>query len=545
MRKWVIALAQLNVRVGDVRGNVVHILDCARQARRRGVDVLITPELAVSGYPPEDLVLKKHFVRDCESALDWLAAELPDGLTLLVGVPLLGCGRPVNAAVEITRTGRGQTYRKRHLPNYGVFDEKRVFEEGHEPCILDLSGLRVGIHICEDSWYPDGASFFDLNGKIDLLVNLSASPFHSGKQADRKRIVGSAATRLNVPVAYCNLIGGQDELVFDGRSLVCGGEGVCRAFGAAFQEDLLLFSLKEIPGAGIHLEAEQNEFVPELERCAEVYAALRLGLRDYVEKNGFSKVLIAISGGVDSALVAALAVDALGADRVVGVTMPSRYSSEGTLSDSHRLASNLGFVVHEKPIESLVKAYRAELEPMWPGRAEDVTEENLQARIRGTIIMALSNKFSWLVLATGNKSEMATGYCTLYGDMVGGFALIKDVPKTMVFDLCRWRNRDEEWIPESILVRPPSAELRENQKDSDSLPPYELLDRILSAYVEEDQGVDEMIALGLDAEVVKRVVRLVDLNEYKRRQAPPGVKITPKAFGRDRRVPITNNYRVR
>jgi NAD+ synthase (glutamine-hydrolysing) len=461
------------------------------------------------------------------------------------------------------------------LPNYGVFDEHRVFKAGTRPLILQIGPARVGIHVCEDSWQANGAPRTLLGeARLDLLVNVSASPYHRGKLPVRKEVLRKTGGTVNAPVAYCNLVGGQDELVFDGASLVIDRDGRVRAQAASFREELLLFTVPVSPepppperlerydlvriepprggraglppGDAREIAVRRSSVAEPPEDLEAVYTALTLGLHDYVEKNGFSRALVALSGGIDSALVATLAVDALGPDRVVGVTMPSVHSSRETIGDAGRLAENLGIRLHTVPIKDLVAAYDAVLSPLWEGRPPDTTEENLQARIRGTIIMAISNKFGWLVLATGNKSELATGYCTLYGDMVGGFAVIKDVPKTLVFALARWRNEraaPRVLIPPSTIQRPPSAELKPDQRDTDSLPPYEELDPILERYIEQDKGLKEIVAAGCDPETAKRVIRMTDLNEYKRRQGPPGIKITPKAFGRDRRLPITNRYR--
>ena len=486
------------------------------------------PELALSGYPPEDLVLKPHFLQDVETELSQLARVLPPETTVIVGAPRNMGGLTYNTAV-VFRGGREiATYRKMLLPNYGVFDEKRVFAAGDQPVIIEVAGCRVGLHICEDSWFVDESPCqLMAQAGVDAVVNISASPYHRGKQLLRERILTRAAKHIGAPLYYCNLVGGQDELVFDGGSLIATGQGL-RARAKQFEEDVL--------------DSAHPVLCPALESEAEVYAALVLGLRDYTNKNGFKGVILGISGGIDSALVAALAVDALGADKVTGITMPSRFSSGETLSDAHLVAKNLGIRLYEAPIKTLHEQYLAELSPLWPGRVPDTTEENLQARIRGNIVMALSNKFGWLVLTTGNKSELATGYCTLYGDMAGGFAVIKDVPKTLVFSLARWRNTRGEVIPVSTIERPPTAELRANQKDQDSLPPYDVLDGILERYVERDESADAIIAAGFDEATTRRVIRLVDLNEYKRRQGAPGVKITPKSFGRDRRLPITNRY---
>ena len=544
MKSLRIALAQIDAVVGALGANAERIARAAHAAAEAGAEVIVFPELALSGYPPEDLVLKRHFVDDARAAVEALARRLPPSALVIVGTPWPGADRCHNAAVALQGGRIVAVYRKMLLPNYGVFDEKRLFEPGVEPGLVEYGGWRIGLHICEDSWFPAAAPCTALRAaRVDCVLNLSASPYHRGKRTQREAVLGDAARACGAPLLYCNLVGGQDELVFDGASMALAADGRLIARARSFAEDSLHV---ELPAAAAATAAAPR-VEPAPEGPAEVYAALELGLRDYVEKNGFKKVVVAVSGGIDSALVAMIAVDALGRDRVRAVTMPSQYSSGETLGDAHTLAHNLGVELFEVPIRGLHEAYLADLAKLWPGRGPDTTEENLQARIRGTIIMALSNKFGWLVVTTGNKSEIATGYCTLYGDMAGGFALIKDVPKTLVWELSRWRNAQagRELIPATTIERPPTAELRPGQKDTDSLPPYELLDAILERYVERDQGLAEIVAAGLDAATVERVLRLVDLNEYKRRQGAPGVKITPKAFGRDRRLPITNQYRER
>ncbi len=563
-----VSLAQINVRVGALAENCGRMLEWAQAAQTEGAHLVVFPELAVSGYPPEDLVLKHHFVEDCRRVVEELARNLPQELTAIVGTPWQDRDQVYNAAAILHAGAVQGVYRKMLLPNYGVFDEKRVFQPGSRPLVLELDAFRIGIHICEDSWYPLEAPTAALrHANLDLLVNLSGSPYHRGKLPQRQQILARVAAALDCPVLYCNLLGGQDELVFDGASMAVRADGtpICR--GAQFVEERLHVDLPKKKTDRIASEAARDVayvsiepfesaahrpsyvtasgLAPLLDDAAEVYGALCLGLRDYVRKNGFSRVLIAMSGGIDSALVAAIAADALGPEAVVTVTMPSPYSSEETQTDARRVAEALGIEFSALPISDLFALYLETLQPLWPDRPPDIAEENVQARIRGNLIMALSNKFGWLVLTTGNKSELAVGYCTLYGDMAGGFAVIKDVPKTLVFELARWRNGQgaEPVFPASLLDRPPSAELRPDQKDSDSLPPYETLDPILEAYVEKDMGLDEMVANGFDLATVTRVTHLVDINEYKRRQGPPGIKITPKAFGRDRRIPMSNAYR--
>ena len=564
MSAWRIALAQVNPTVGALAENAELLLRAAQAAAARGAQLVAFPELALAGYPPEDLVFKPHFLSDAAAELRRLAAALPPALLVIVGYPEADDGKIFNAAAVLHGGAILATYRKMLLPNYGVFDEQRLFTPGAKPLVLEAAGVRIGLHICEDSWVLHGAPCRRLRGAgLDLLLNVSASPYHHRKLALREGVLRQMGQHLRAPVAYCNLVGGQDELVFDGASLLLAADGRELARARQFEEDLLLIEVTPAGGAKPELNPDQVDVVqwpgpaaaggdawpaprlePVLDATAEVYAALKLGLRDYVEKNRFREVVIALSGGIDSALVATLAVDALGAARVHGVTMPSRFSSQDTFSDALLLAQNLGIECRTLAIEKLHQTYLEELAVCWSGRAPDATEENLQARIRGNVVMALSNKFGWLVLTTGNKSELATGYCTLYGDMAGGFAVIKDVPKLLVFELARWRNRQGGGaaIPPSTVERPPTAELRANQKDCDSLPPYEVLDPILERYVERDWPAEKIIAEGADAATVRRVIKLVDQNEYKRRQGAPGIKITPKAFSRDRRMPITNRY---
>ena len=528
------ALIQMNPTVGALQSNADLIVSKANEAAQAGADLIVFPELAIAGYPPEDLILKDHFCGDCEIQLERLKSELPGKPTVVVGAPVVRDGAKYNAAI-IYRGGEivGE-YHKTLLPNYGVFDEKRLFAAGTEPLILDLDGTKAAVHICEDSWEPHGAAVESLVDKgVEVLINLSASPYHRGKLLnDRIDVLAQTAQKLSTTLLYCNIVGGQDELVFDGASMVFAPDGSRIARAKQFAEDILYFD-----GSS----ARKEQPLPDFE---EVYEALKLGLRDYVNKIGFKRVVVALSGGIDSALVLAIAVDALGKDRVASVTMPSQYSSSGTLGDAHEMAKILDIEFHEIPIKGLYDNFDQELSKVWgTDKQPGLAEENLQARIRGNLIMALSNEYGWLVLTTGNKSEMAMGYCTIYGDMAGGFAVIKDVPKTLVFDLCRWRNEQGIVIPPSIIERPPSAELRPDQKDSDSLPPYEVLDPILEDYVENDMGIASLTAKGYDEAIVRRVVHAVELSEYKRRQSPPGVKITPKSFDRDRRVPIVNRYR--
>lgn len=532
-----IALVQLNPTVGALKANAELMVTKAKEAAEHGAELIVFPELTLTGYPPEDLILKAHFIEDCQQLIKELADRLPPEPAILIGAPYLEEGLTYNAAI-VYRGGKIELiYKKNLLPNYGVFDEKRVFAAGTKPGIFEYQGYKIGIHICEDSWYAGAHPCTDLSkAGVDLVVNLSASPYHRGKIVERREVLAKAVKSVGAPIAYCNLVGGQDELVFDGGSKFVTVNGEVKGRAAQFTEETLYFQFPT--GAATIAPALTDPL-------QEVYEALKTGLRDYVEKNGFKKVIIAISGGIDSALVLAIAVDSLGSDRVIGVTMPSQYSSSETFNDALIIAKNFGIQIHTLPIKPIFNLYLEELKQAWGETEPDVTEENLQARIRGNLVMALSNKFGALVLTTGNKSEMAVGYCTIYGDMCGGFALIKDVPKTLVFKLCRWRNESEgkEMIPWDTIERPPSAELRPDQKDCDSLPPYDVLDGILQGYVEEQLSHQTLVDRGFDAELVSKIIRLVDLNEYKRRQGAPGVKITPRAFGRDRRMPITNRYR--
>jgi len=530
-----LALAQIDPVVGDLDGNPELIVARIEEARGAGADLVVFPELAVTGYPPEDLLLRPGFVRAARTSLDRIAAETQD-IVALVGVPLYEDDLLFNACAICANGGIGGWVKKWHLPNYGVFDEKRYFAPGRELGLVDVAGTKVGITICEDMWIPGAPTTELAAAGAELIVNLSASPFHVGRASEREAIFAARARESAVRVALCNTVGGQDELIFDGHSLVIESDGTVLARAAGFEERLLVFDLEQPEAASIAPLGDDLEQM----RCALV-----LGLRDYVRKNGFDAVIVSVSGGIDSAVTAALAVEALGPERVHCVSMPSRYSSEGTRSDARRLAENLGCDFRELPIEPVLDAYTGVLAESFVGHNQGVAEENLQARVRGTIAMALSNKFGWLLVASGNKSELSVGYATLYGDMAGGFALLKDVFKTDVFRLARHLNEQagRELIPQSTIERAPSAELREGQLDEDSLPPYPELDRVLEAYVEDDRSLDELSADGFDPDVVSRAVALIDRAEYKRRQAPPGVRLRPKAFGRDRRTPITNRWR--
>jgi NAD+ synthase (glutamine-hydrolysing) len=529
-----LALAQIDPVVGDLDGNRELILARIEEARLAGADLVVFPELAVTGYPPEDLLLRPGFVRAARASLEQIAAGTR-GIVALVGVPLLD-GELYNGCAICTDGAVAGWAKKWHLPNYGVFDEKRYFASGSELALVDVAGTTVGVTICEDMWIPGPPTTGLAAAGAELIVNLSASPFHVGRAREREAIFTSRARESGVRVALCNATGGQDELVFDGHSLLIESDGTVLARAPGFEEALLVVDLERPEAAAL---------APLDDDIEQMRQALVLGLRDYVRKNGFDEIVVGVSGGIDSAVTAALAVEALGPERVHCISMPSRYSSEETRADARRLAENLGCDFRELPIETVVEAYAATLAEPFQGLEPDLAEENLQARVRGTLLMALSNKFGWLLLATGNKSELSVGYATLYGDMAGGFALLKDVFKTDVFRLARHLNErsGRELVPQSTIERAPSAELREAQLDEDSLPPYPELDRVLEAYVEEDRSLEELSADGFDPDVVAQAVALIDRAEYKRRQAPPGVRLRPKAFGRDRRTPITNRWR--
>lgn len=540
------ALVQMNSTVGALRDNAAKIVRFAQEAAAGGADVAVFPEQALCGYPPDDLVLRPRFMAVVAAEAEKLAAALPPDLLALVGAPVRENGQLCNAALLFHGGRRVATARKMLLPNYGVFDERRIFAPGAAPLVYEFKGARLAVHVCEDSWWPTGESFRGLKGNCEVLVNLSASPYCRGRENDREEMARQATAALGVPMLYTNIIGGQDELVFDGGGLAVAADGAVAARSELFREGMLLVELEQTAGRWAPVP---GRLAPLPDAVEEVYEALKIGLRDYVDKNGFPGVLVALSGGIDSALVATIAVDALGQDRVFGVTLPSVVTSNETYSDALELARRLGIPCLKIPIAPAVDALSGMLAPAcaevdWarplPGT---LMEENLQARIRGVLVMALSNRYGHMVVTTGNKSEMATGYATLYGDMAGGFALIKDVPKTLVFELARWRNRRGEVIPPTTISRPPSAELKPGQLDSDSLPPYDVLDPILELYVERQAGIADILAAGYDEATVRRVARLVDRSEYKRRQGAPGVKITPKAFGRDRRMPITNGFR--
>jgi NAD+ synthase (glutamine-hydrolysing) len=576
MRSLRIALAQINNIVGDFDGNVRKILGAIDKARAQSADIVTFPELAVCGYPPEDLLFKPQFIETNLKSLEKII-EASNEITIVVG--FVDFDKDIyNAAAVISNGKLVDKYHKIYLPNYGVFDEKRYFRTGNECPVYVINGINIGVTICEDIWYDIGPANIQVNAGAEVIINISASPYNMGKGESREKMIARRAVDTMAIFAYNNLVGGQDELVFDGHSLIFDEQGNFIARGKQFEEDLIVADLdidsvfqsrfhnpkwrKESPTLEKTNWKQTRTIVSQtptvspklplapghvtiLDTAAEVYHALVMGVRDYIHKNGFEKAVIGLSGGVDSALVATIAVDALGKHNVIGVSMPSRYSSTGSVIDAKTLVNNLGIKLQIISIEKTFRAYLDTLSESFTGTKSDSTEENLQARIRCNLLMALSNKFGWLVLTTGNKSEMATGYTTLYGDMAGGFAVIKDIAKTMVYKLAKYRNSQIGYnlIPLSILEKPPSAELRPEQKDTDSLPSYEILDPILTAYVEEDKSVEQIIALGYDKAIVQKIAKLVDLSEYKRRQGPPGVKITNRAFGRDRRLPITNRFR--
>ena len=571
-----VAVAQINTVVGGLAANHAKIVARLVEAKEAGVDLIVFPELAVTGYPPEDLLLKSDFI---ETAVDILQSIAPatQGLTAVVGC--LRRDDDLYNSAAVFHDGQIVAYAdKQFLPNYGVFDEDRYFASGQKCAVFARGAAVFGINICEDLWYPEGPAQSQVTHGAQLLINLSASPYQQGKGALRERLIRTRAADNTAFVAYCNLVGGQDELVFDGQSMICGPQGEVLACARLFEEELLVADLDLhqvfqarladprhrkrkrtvddgccrvelspiLPGGSRGAASIPPKIAAPLDRTAEVYQALVLATRDYVHKNGFQKVVLGLSGGVDSALTATIAVDALGSDRVNGVAMPTRYSSEHSRTDARTLAANLGVNFLEVPIDAVFQSYLDILAPLCGGLPGGLTEENLQPRIRGTLLMALSNKFGWLVLTTGNKSETSVGYSTLYGDTAGGFAVLKDVPKTLVYELCSFRNQlaGSDLIPRNTLEKPPSAELRPEQKDTDSLPPYEVLDPILRNYIEENRSAHDMVAKGFDESTVNRIIRLVDRNEYKRRQSPPGVKITRRAFGKDWRLPITNRYQA-
>jgi NAD+ synthase (glutamine-hydrolysing) len=572
MRTFRLALCQTNATVGDFDGNVARILDGVTRAKEAQADLVAFGELAVAGYPPEDLLLKPAFVNANRQALEKVAASI-EGICAVVGFADFD-GDLYNAAAVCANGEVRYSYHKHHLPTYGVFDEDRYFRKGNESPVFEIAGTKVGVCICEDIWHATGPAEWQSHAGAEVIVNINGSPYRRGIDDFRRRMLATRASDYVVALAYVNLVGGQDELVFDGASLVFDADGNLIASAPAFEEDLLIVDIDveavarerlhdprmrkvtpppigvatpEILISGVQAAdrpAMRTETAPDLSDTEEVYKALVLGVGDYVRKNGFDEVFIAVSGGIDSALTAAIAVDALGPEAVTGVAMSSKYSSEHSRTDAFDLGRNLGITMLDLPIEDAHAAFDEVLRPHLEGLpGQDIAEQNIQARVRGVYMMALANaRPRAIVLTTGNKSELATGYATLYGDMAGGFAVLKDVPKLLVWELSRWRNRDGAVIPWNTINKPPSAELKPGQVDQDSLPPYETLDPILEAYVEDDRSIDEIITMGFDAATVRRVARMVDRAEYKRRQAPPGPKITSRAFGRDRRLPITNGF---
>ena len=531
-----IALAQIDVTVGDFDANVERALAAVSAAASHGVDVVLLPELTLTGYPPEDLLARPAFVERSRAAVRSFAERA--SVAAVVGFVDRDATGLRNVAALVRAGAIDTVYHKRLLPNYGVFDEERYFEAGTTDALIDIAGMPCGITVCEDIWFPETTARLAAEG-VKVVLNISASPFHAGKGDEREQMFRTRALSEGVWVVCCNLVGGQDELVFDGRSVAIAPDGTVVARGASFAEDLLVVDVDVASGHG------SGHVAPMLVGEEETYSALTLGLQDYLHKNGFGDVVVGLSGGIDSALVATLAADALGVGRVHGVLMPGPYSSEGSGTDALALATNLGIETLVLPIGAPFDAFVDTLAPAFGERPPDVTEENLQARVRGTLLMALSNKLGWLVLATGNKSELSVGYSTLYGDMVGGFAPVRDVLKTRIYELAAWRNAQgsELVIPASTMTKPPSAELRPGQTDQDTLPPYDVLDAILTGYVERDHSPADLIAAGHDEDTVRTVVRMVDAAEYKRRQGPLGIRVTPKAFGRDRRMPITNRFR--
>jgi NAD+ synthase (glutamine-hydrolysing) len=576
MKSVRIALAQINPTVGDIEGNLNKICDYIKRAKGQNAKIVLFPELSVTGYPPEDLLLKPHFINDNIDALDKVRQETKD-ITAIIGFVDRKDGI-YNAAAIFDDCKPIDVYHKIYLPNYGVFDEQRYFKQGTRSPVYKVEGLNFGVNICEDIWYPEGPTMAQASAGAEIVFNINASPYYMGKAHFREDMVSKRASDNNVVIAYLNMVGGQDELVFDGASFIVDRNGEVIVRGKQFEEEMILADIlldgisetKAIPPRPPYepwpLEKGKIPPYPPLLKGGwgdlvkgrleeEVYKALVLGTRDYVRKNDFKQVVIGLSGGVDSSLVATIAVDAIGRENVTGIFMPSPYTSKESRKDSYGLAENLGIKIIEMPINTIFDAYWEILKPKLQTPNSElqtsigITEENIQARIRGNILMAFSNKFGWLVLTTGNKSEMSVGYATLYGDMAGGFAVIKDVPKTLVYRLCEWRNSKEvrlgrkALIPESVLSKEPSAELKPDQKDIDTLPPYPVLDPILKAYIEDDKSFEEIMTMDCEIECAQKVIRMIDRSEYKRRQSPPGIKITPRAFGKDRRFPITNKYR--
>ena len=557
MDKVRVAISQINPTVGDLKGNTEKILFCLKQAVKKDCDLVVFPELVITGYPPEDLLLKPHFIKENLRCLDTITSATKD-IIAIVGFADLHRNSVYNASAVLENKKVRAVYHKIRLPNYGVFDEKRYFEPGKNNAIVKARDFSFGINICEDLWASEDALLKKSLQGAQFLINISASPYHVDKINERQDIFSKKAKKFKIPIVYCNLIGGQDELVFDGRSGVFNDSGKLIAMAKPFEEDMLIVDLLLKPKKISRTKNIIIDYKIKKKKCAladrglakkmaqaeEIYSALVLGVRDYVRKNNFRKVMLGISGGIDSALVACIAVDALGKANVLALSMPSQYSSAETQLDAERLSRNLGIRSVKIPIGEIFTAYTSTLSSHFAGMQSDVTEENIQARIRGNILMAFSNKFGCLLLNTGNKSETSVGYCTLYGDMAGGFSVIKDVPKNLVYALARFKNkeREKDIIPKAILKRPPSAELRPNQKDQDTLPPYDILDEIINLYIERDVSFSDIIKKVKDRGLVKNVLKMIDANEYKRRQSPPGIKIMPRSFGRDRRMPITNKY---
>ena len=531
MKNIKIAIGQINTTVGDLEGNKKRILSCAQEAVGKNADLIVFPELSITGYPPEDLLLKPYFIKENIKCLKEIAKKIR-GIIAVLGFVDEKNGSIYNSAAVIHNKKIVYVYHKMHLPNYGVFDEKRYFKPGTDNRLIKIKDIRFGVNICEDIWVKSEGS--GMKG-AQFLINISASPYHIDKIKAREKIIGDKAKKLKMPVVYCNLVGGQDELVFDGRSALFGKDGKVIIEAGAFEEDLLIFDL---PAGKI------SQAIKPIPRNEEIYSALVLGVKDYLRKNNFTKAALGLSGGIDSALVACIAKDALGRGNVLGLSMPSGYSSKETQKDAEIIAKNLGIKFKKAPIDNIFASYLDALGRHFKGLEPDITEENIQARIRGNMLMAFSNKFGYLVLNTGNKSETSAGYCTLYGDMAGGFSVIKDVPKRLVYELAGYVNKKEgkDIIPKSVFKRAPTAELRPGQKDQDTLPPYDFLDRTIDLYVEKNKSFREIVKKLGHKDIVKKVLGMIDSSEYKRRQAPPGVKITPMAFGKDRRMPITNKF---
>lgn len=554
-----IGLVQINPLVGDLSGNTDKIIKSIQKLIPLGVEIAAFPELSICGYPPEDLLLKPYFIKENKLYLNKIKPYCKN-ITVIIGFPDSKTGKIYNSAAIIRNNKLIYTYHKMHLPNYGVFDEKRYFTPGRECAVIHEDNIRWSVSICEDIWVEPGPTLYQAEfGKAQFIINISASPYHRGKMHERENILKKQARQYNTTIAYCNLVGGQDELVFDGGSLIVSPTGKIIARGKQFEEDMVVSDIeikpqKQYPKKNPlvkHLKARPIKIlekprikprdIPPLPPLEEIYKALVTGVKDYLCKNGFKKVILGLSGGIDSSLTALIAVDALGKDNAIGLSMPSKFTSSSTLNDAKKLAENLGIKLITIPVTEIFNKYLEILKPQFQDKQRDTTEENIQARIRGNILMAFSNKFGYLVLTTGNKSETSVGYCTLYGDMAGGFNVLKDVPKQLVYELARYRNEKSQnrLIPDTVFTRPPTAELRENQKDEDSIPPYPVLDPIIEAYVEQDKSLAQIIKEGTKEEIARKVLGLIDRNEYKRRQAPPGIKITPRAFGKDRRMPIT------